>query len=71
MAHGWNTMEDLWPIPLKTDLDLGKPLALNFARQFLLGDLYDVQQFSAGRAPANPAAGKSPRWETLPQRATT
>ena len=29
----------------KRDLDLGKPLAPDFARQFLLGDFDDVRQF--------------------------
>jgi hypothetical protein len=33
------------PIPDKTELDLGKPLALDFARQFLPGDVDEVRQF--------------------------
>lgn len=37
------------PIPDKRDLDLGKPLALDFARQFLPGDLDDVRQFFSRR----------------------
>jgi hypothetical protein len=37
--------EKFLPIPHKIDLDLGKPLALDFARQFLLGDFDDVRQF--------------------------
>ena len=31
------------------ELDLGKPLALDFARQFLPGDFDDVRQFQKGR----------------------
>jgi hypothetical protein len=33
------------PLPDKRDLDLGKPLALDFARQFLPGDVDTVRQF--------------------------
>ena len=36
--------EKFLPIPDKRDLDLGKPLALDFARQFLPADLNDVRQ---------------------------
>src|ERR1700739_2952118 len=32
------------PLPDKRDLDLGKPLALDFARQFLPADFNDVRQ---------------------------
>jgi hypothetical protein len=32
---------------LARELDLGKPLALDFACQFLPGDFDDVRQFSA------------------------
>ena len=35
--------EKFLPIPHKRDLDLGKPVALNFAGQFLPGDFDDVQ----------------------------
>jgi hypothetical protein len=37
--------EKFLPIPHKRDLDLGKPLALDFTRQFLAADLDTVQQF--------------------------
>jgi len=37
--------EKFIPIPDKRDLDLGKPLALDFVRQFLPGDFGDVRQF--------------------------
>ena len=37
------------PIPDKTELDLGKPLALDFARQFLPGDVDEVRQFFSRR----------------------
>jgi hypothetical protein len=37
------------PIPDKRELDLGKPLALDFARQFLPGDFSDVRQFFSRR----------------------
>ena len=37
--------EKFLPIPHKRDLDLGKPVALNFAGQFLPGDFDDVRQF--------------------------
>ena len=33
------------PTPDKRDLDLGKPLALDFARQFLPSDFNGVRQF--------------------------
>jgi hypothetical protein len=33
----------------KRELDLGKPLALDFARQFLPGDFDNVRQFFSGR----------------------
>ena len=33
------------PLPDKSDLDLGKPLALDFARRFLPGDVDTVRQF--------------------------
>jgi hypothetical protein len=36
-------------IPDKRELDLGRPLALDFARQFLPGDFDDVLQFFRGR----------------------
>ena len=41
--------EKFLPIPDKRDLDLGKPLALDFARQFLPGDFGDVRQFFSRR----------------------
>jgi hypothetical protein len=34
--------EKFLPIPDKRELDLGKPLGLNFARQFLPGDFDEV-----------------------------
>ena len=37
------------PIPDKRELDLGKLLALNFARQFLPGDFDEVRQFFSQR----------------------
>ena len=43
--------EKFLPIPDKRELDLGKPLALNFARQFLPGDFDEVRHFSAKGAP--------------------
>jgi len=36
--------EKFLPIPAKRELDLGKPLPLNFARQFLPGDFDNVRQ---------------------------
>jgi hypothetical protein len=36
--------EKFLQIPDKRELDLGKPLALDFARQFLPGDFDDVRQ---------------------------
>jgi hypothetical protein len=41
--------EKFLPIPDKMDLDLGKPLALDFARQFLPGDFDEVRQFFSRR----------------------
>ena len=41
--------EKFIPIPDKKELDLGKPLALDFARQFLAGDFDGVRQFFSGR----------------------
>lgn len=41
--------EKFLPIPDKRDLDLGKPLALDFARQFLPGDFDEVRQFFSRR----------------------
>lgn len=41
--------EKFLPIPHKRDLDLGKPVALNFAGQFLPGDFDDVRQFFSRR----------------------
>jgi len=41
--------EKFLPIPDKRELDLGKPLALDFARQFLPGDFDEVQQFFSRR----------------------
>ena len=41
--------EKFLPIPDKRDLDLGKPLALNFVRQFLPGDFDEVRQFFSRR----------------------
>ena len=41
--------EKFLPIPDKRELDLGKPLALNFARQFLPGDFDEVRQFFSRR----------------------
>jgi hypothetical protein len=41
--------EKFLQIPDKRELDLGKPLALDFARHFLPGDLDDVQQFLSKR----------------------
>ena len=37
------------PIPDKRELDLGKPLALEFARQFLPSDIDKVRQIFSGR----------------------
>ena len=37
--------EKFLPIPDKKELDLGKPLALDFAREFLPDDFDDVRQF--------------------------
>jgi hypothetical protein len=37
--------EKFLPIPDKRELDLGKPVALDFARQFLPADFDDVRQF--------------------------
>ena len=36
-------------IPDKRELDLGKPLALDFAREFLPGDFDEVRQFFSRR----------------------
>ena len=41
--------EKFLQIPDKRELDLGKPLALDFARQFLPGDFDDVRQQQKGR----------------------
>ena len=41
--------EKFLPIPDKRELDLGKLLALNFARQFLPGDFDEVWQFFSRR----------------------
>ncbi|MGA8611318.1 MAG: hypothetical protein WB760_06320 [Xanthobacteraceae bacterium] len=41
--------EKFLPIPDKRDLDLGKPVALDFARQFLPGDFDEVRQFFSRR----------------------
>ena len=41
--------EKFLPIPDKRELDLGKPLALDFARQFLPGDFGDVRQIFSRR----------------------
>jgi hypothetical protein len=41
--------EKFLPIPDKRDLELGKPLALDFARQFLPGDFDEVRQFFSRR----------------------
>jgi hypothetical protein len=41
--------EKFLPIPDKRDLDLGKPLALEFARQFLSDDFDEVRQFFSRR----------------------
>ena len=41
--------EKFLQIPDKRELDLGKPLALDFARQFLPGDFDDVRQFFSRR----------------------
>jgi hypothetical protein len=41
--------EKFLPIPDKRELDLGKPLALDFARQFLPGDFDDVRQIFSRR----------------------
>ena len=38
-------IEKFLPVPDKRELDLGKPLALAFTRQFLPGDFDDVRQF--------------------------
>jgi hypothetical protein len=37
--------EKFLPIPDRRDLDLGKPVALDFARQFLPSDFDEVRQF--------------------------
>ena len=41
--------EKFLPIPHKKELDLGKPLALDFAREFLPEDFDDVRQFFSRR----------------------
>ena len=41
--------EKFLPIPDKRELDLGKPLALDFARQFLPDDFDEVRQFFSRR----------------------
>jgi len=41
--------EKFLPIPDKIELDLGKPLALDFTSEFLPGDFDDVRQFFSGR----------------------
>jgi len=41
--------EKFLQIPDRKDLDLGKPLALDFAREFLPDDFDDVRQFFSGR----------------------
>jgi hypothetical protein len=41
--------EKFLQIPDKKELDLGKPLALEFIREFLPDDLDDVRQFFSGR----------------------
>jgi hypothetical protein len=41
--------EKFLQIPDKRELDLGKPLPLDFARQFLLNDFDDVLQFFSRR----------------------
>jgi len=41
--------EKFLPMPDKRELDLGKPLALDFARRFLPGDFDDVRQIFSRR----------------------
>jgi hypothetical protein len=41
--------EKFLPIPDKKELDLGKPLALDFTREFLPDDFDDVRQFFSRR----------------------
>ena len=41
--------EKFLPIPDKRELDLGKPLALDFAREFLPDDFDDVRRFFSRR----------------------
>jgi hypothetical protein len=41
--------EKFIPIPDRKELDLGKPLALDFAREFLPDDFDDVRQFFSRR----------------------
>ena len=41
--------EKFLPIPDKKELDLGKPLALDFAREFLPDDFDDVRRFFSCR----------------------
>ncbi len=41
--------EKFLPIPDKKELDLGKPLALDFAREFLPDDFDDVRQFFSSK----------------------
>lgn len=41
--------EKFLPIPDKSELDLGKPLASDFVRQFLRGNFDDVRQFFSRR----------------------
>ena len=43
--------EKFLPIPDRRDLDLGKPVAPDFARQFLPGGFDEVRLFSLERAP--------------------
>src|SRR5580704_13067190 len=45
--------EKFLQLPDKRELGLGKPLALDFARQFLPGDFDDVLQFFSRRGGAN------------------
>jgi hypothetical protein len=51
--------EKFLQIPDKRELDLGKPLALDFARQFLPGDFDDVLQFFRGRGAYARGRGKN------------
>jgi hypothetical protein len=49
LPDGIDDGDKFLPIPDKRELDLGKPLALDFARQFLSGDFDEVRRFFSRR----------------------